>query len=196
MPRKRVSRLFDLKEDEHGRKYMEVYPRRHRALAIGAVEQGDGLQLRGRFALRLDGLLPPQFNTLEQQIERVYEGYVQAPTDIDKVPVPSRRAGAPRDTVLRAARKASRGDAPNRLHADGRSSGGQQFSALYQNPRGISFSPLNIDRAKQTLGCYPMEDVRMIVATDSSAILGIGTKDTGVWRFRSARWHSIRSQEA
>ena len=25
MPRKRVSRLFDLKEDEHGRKYMEVY---------------------------------------------------------------------------------------------------------------------------------------------------------------------------
>ncbi|MBW2211644.1 MAG: hypothetical protein JRG67_11470 [Deltaproteobacteria bacterium] len=25
MPRKRVSRLFDLKEDERGRKYMEVY---------------------------------------------------------------------------------------------------------------------------------------------------------------------------
>ena len=26
----------------------------------------------------------------------------------------------------------------------------QQFSALYQNPRGLSFSPLNIDRAAQT----------------------------------------------
>ena len=55
----------------------------------------------------------------------------------------------------------------------------QQFSALYQNPRGLSFSPLNIDRADQTLECYPMEDVRMIVATDSSAILGIGDQGYG-----------------
>ena len=55
----------------------------------------------------------------------------------------------------------------------------QQFSALYQNPRGLSYSPLNIDRADQTLECYPMEDVRMIVATDSSAILGIGDQGYG-----------------
>ncbi|MFW2387040.1 MAG: NAD-dependent malic enzyme, partial [Polyangiales bacterium] len=55
----------------------------------------------------------------------------------------------------------------------------QHFSALYQNPRGLSYSPLNIDRAAQTLECYPMEDVRMIVATDSSAILGIGDQGYG-----------------
>ncbi len=55
----------------------------------------------------------------------------------------------------------------------------QQFSALYQNPRGLSFSPLNIDRADQTLECFPMDDVRMIVATDSSAILGIGDQGYG-----------------
>ncbi|MCK7579615.1 MAG: hypothetical protein MZV65_30525 [Chromatiales bacterium] len=55
----------------------------------------------------------------------------------------------------------------------------QQFSHLYQNPRGLSFSPLNIDRAARVVCNFPWNDVRMIVATDSSAILGIGDQGYG-----------------
>src|SRR6185436_1382465 len=55
----------------------------------------------------------------------------------------------------------------------------QQFGALYQNPRGLSFSPRNIESAKAVVDNYAMDDVRMIVATDSSAILGIGDQGYG-----------------
>jgi malate dehydrogenase (oxaloacetate-decarboxylating) len=55
----------------------------------------------------------------------------------------------------------------------------QQFNQLYRTPRGLSFSPLNIERAKEVISNYPFEDVRMIVATDSSAILGIGDQGYG-----------------
>jgi malate dehydrogenase (oxaloacetate-decarboxylating) len=55
----------------------------------------------------------------------------------------------------------------------------QRFSALYQHPRGLSFSPENIGRAAAVCANYPLGDVRMIVATDSSAILGIGDQGYG-----------------
>jgi malate dehydrogenase (oxaloacetate-decarboxylating) len=178
MPRKRVSRLFDLKEDEHGRKYMEVYLDGIALLRLVLSNKGTAFSYEERVALRLDGLLPPQFNTLEQQIDRVYEGFVQAPTDIDKYQY--LRAVQERQEILfYALLERHLEEMLPIVYTPTVGAAVQQFSALYQNPRGLSFSPLNIDRAEQTLQCYPMEDVRMIVATDSSAILGIGDQGYG-----------------
>jgi len=178
MPRKRVSRLFDLKEDEHGRKYMEVYLDGIALLRLVLSNKGTAFSYEERVALRLDGLLPPQYNTLEQQIDRVYEGFLQAPTDIDKYQY--LRAVQERQEILFYALLEKHLDEMLPIvYTPTVGAAVQQFSALYQNPRGLSFSPLNIDRAIDTLGCYPMEDVRMIVATDSSAILGIGDQGYG-----------------
>ncbi len=178
MPRKRVSRLFDLKEDDHGRKYMEVYLDGIALLRLVLSNKGTAFSYEERVALRLGGLLPPQYNTLEQQIERVYEGFVQAPTDIDKYQY--LRAVQERQEILFYALLEKHLDEMLPIvYTPTVGAAVQQFSALYQNPRGLSYSPLNIDRADQTLECYPMEDVRMIVATDSSAILGIGDQGYG-----------------
>jgi malate dehydrogenase (oxaloacetate-decarboxylating) len=178
MPRKRVSRLFDLKEDEHGRKYMEVYLDGIALLRLVLSNKGTAFSYEERLALRLEGLLPPQYNTLEQQIDRVYEGFVQAPTDIDKYQY--LRAVQERQEILfYALLEKHLEEMLPIVYTPTVGAAVQQFSALYQNPRGLSFSPLNIDRADQTLECYPMEDVRMIVATDSSAILGIGDQGYG-----------------
>jgi malate dehydrogenase (oxaloacetate-decarboxylating) len=178
MPRKRVSRLFDLKEDEHGRKYMEVYLDGIALLRLVLSNKGTAFSYEERVALRLGGLLPPQYNTLEQQIDRVYEGFVQAPTDIDKYQY--LRAVQERQEILFYALLQKHLDEMLPIvYTPTVGAAVQQFSALYQNPRGLSYSPLNIDRADQTLECYPMEDVRMIVATDSSAILGIGDQGYG-----------------
>ncbi|MGB8222324.1 MAG: NAD-dependent malic enzyme [Polyangiales bacterium] len=178
MPRKRVSRLFDLKEDEHGRKYMEVYMDGITLLRLVLTNKGTAFSYEERVALRLGGLLPPQFNTLEQQIERVYTGFVQAPTDIDKYQY--LRAVQERQEILfYALLEKHLEEMLPIVYTPTVGAAVQQFSALYQNPRGLSFSPLNIDRADQTLECFPMDDVRMIVATDSSAILGIGDQGYG-----------------
>ena len=55
----------------------------------------------------------------------------------------------------------------------------QSFSFFYRSPRGLSLSPANVERADRALGNVPMDDVHMIVATDSSAILGIGDQGYG-----------------
>mgnify|MGYP001811916678 FL=1 len=178
MPRKRVSRLFDLKEDEHGRKYMEVYLDGIALLRLVLSNKGTAFSYEERVALRLGGLLPPQYNTLEQQIDRVYEGFVQAPTDIDKYQY-LRSVQERQEILFYALLEKHLEEMLPIVYTPTFGAAVQQFSALYQNPRGLSFSPLNIDRAEQTLECYPMEDVRMIVATDSSAILGIGDQGYG-----------------
>ncbi|MCZ6805822.1 MAG: NAD-dependent malic enzyme [Deltaproteobacteria bacterium] len=178
MPRKRVSRLFDLKEDEHGRKYMEVYLDGITLLRLVLSNKGTAFSYEERVALRLGGLLPPQFNTLEQQAARVYEGFVQAPTDIDKYQY-LRSLQERQEILFYALLEKHLEEMLPIVYTPTVGAAVQQFSALYQNPRGLSFSPLNIDRADQTLECYPMEDVRMIVATDSSAILGIGDQGYG-----------------
>jgi len=178
MPRKRVSRLFDLKEDEHGRKYMEVYLDGIALLRLVLTNKGTAFSYEERLALRLGGLLPPQYNTLEQQIDRVYEGFVQAPTEIDKYQY-LRSLQERQEILFYALLEKHLEEMLPIVYTPTVGAAVQQFSALYQNPRGLSFSPLNIDRADQTLECYPMEDVRMIVATDSSAILGIGDQGYG-----------------
>ncbi|MGB5810568.1 MAG: NAD-dependent malic enzyme [Polyangiales bacterium] len=178
MPRKRVSRLFDLKQDEHGRKYMEVNLDGIALLRLVLTNKGTAFSHEERVALRLGGLLPPQLNTLAQQIDRVYEGFVQAPTDIDKYQY-LRSLQERQEILYYALLEKHLEEMLPIVYTPTVGAAVQQFSALYQNPRGLSFSPLNIDRADQTLECYPMEDVRMIVATDSSAILGIGDQGYG-----------------
>jgi len=178
MPRKRVSRLFDLKEDERGHQYMEVYLDGIALLRLVLSNKGTAFSYEERVALRLGGLLPPQFNTLEQQADRVYEGFVQAPTDIDKYQY-LRSLQERQEILFYALLEKHLEEMLPIVYTPTVGAAVQQFSALYQHPRGLSFSPLNIDRADETLNCYPMEDVRMIVATDSSAILGIGDQGYG-----------------
>ena len=55
----------------------------------------------------------------------------------------------------------------------------QEFSSLYQSARGLSLSTQNIAFADKAAAACLYDDVRMIVATDSSAILGIGDQGYG-----------------
>jgi malate dehydrogenase (oxaloacetate-decarboxylating) len=52
-------------------------------------------------------------------------------------------------------------------------------STIYQSARGLSLSAENIDRAASVAQNCILDDVRIIVATDSSAILGIGDQGWG-----------------
>jgi malate dehydrogenase (oxaloacetate-decarboxylating) len=55
----------------------------------------------------------------------------------------------------------------------------QQFSTLYTTARGLTLSVDNIDHADRILDDYPWHDIRIMVVTDSSAILGIGDQGMG-----------------
>ena len=55
----------------------------------------------------------------------------------------------------------------------------QEFSRIYRVPRGFSLNTEFLDDVDRALANVPQDDVRIIVATDSSAILGIGDQGYG-----------------
>ncbi len=178
MKREPISPYFDIKTDSEGHEYMEVYLEGIALLRLVLSNKGTAFTEDERVALGLDGLLPPQVNTLDQQVERIYRGFLREPDPIAKYQY-LRSLQERAETLFYALLERHLEEMMPIIYTPTVGQAVQQFSHLYQNPRGISFSPLNIDRADQVVRNYPWNDVRMIVATDSSAILGIGDQGYG-----------------
>ncbi|HRD48949.1 MAG TPA: NAD-dependent malic enzyme [Candidatus Contendobacter sp.] len=178
MKQEPISPYFDIKKDSEGRDYMEVYLEGIALLRLVLSNKGTAFTEDERVALGLDGLLPPQVNTLEQQVERVYRGFLREPDPIAKYQY-LRALQERAETLFYALLEKHLEEMMPIIYTPTVGQAVQQFSHLYQNPRGLSFSPLNIDRAAKVVRNFPWNDVRMIVATDSSAILGIGDQGYG-----------------
>jgi malate dehydrogenase (oxaloacetate-decarboxylating) len=178
MKREPISPYFDIKTDAEGQEYMEVYLEGIALLRLVLSNKGTAFTEDERVALGLDGLLPPQVNTLDQQVERVYRGFLREPDPIAKYQY-LRALQERAETLFYALLERHLEEMMPIIYTPTVGQAVQQFSHLYQNPRGLSFSPLNIDRAGRVVRNFPWNDVRMIVATDSSAILGIGDQGYG-----------------
>ena len=173
-----ISQYFDIKKDPEGREYLETYLDGIALLRLVITNKGTAFTQDERVELHLDGLLPPQVQTLEHQIERVYRGYLREPDPLAKYQY--LRALQERAEILYYALiERHLEEMLPIIYTPTVGQAVQEFSARYQSPRGLSFSPLNIDRATQVVQSYPWNDVRMIVATDSSAILGLGDQGYG-----------------
>jgi malate dehydrogenase (oxaloacetate-decarboxylating) len=176
--KRRLSRLFDIKKHANGSRYMEVSLDGIALLRLVLANKGTAFSHEERIELNVDGLLPPQVHTLEQQVARVYQGFCQEPDPIAQYQY-LRSLQERQEILFYKLLEQHLEEMMPIVYTPTVGEAVKQFSALYQNPRGISLSPLNIDRAVRVLDSYPMDDVRMIVATDSSAILGIGDQGYG-----------------
>lgn len=173
-----LGRYFELLCDERGREVLAVHLEGIALLRLALVNKGTAFSPEERRELKLEGLLPPQVNTLEQQVERAYRGYRAAPTALDRYQY--LRALQERQEILfYALLERHLAEMLPIVYTPTVGEAVRQFSALYQYPRGLSISPLDVGRASELVANYPLEDVRMIVATDSSAILGIGDQGYG-----------------
>jgi len=174
----RTSSYFDIKRGADGKHEMEVYLRGIALLRLTLTNKGTAFTLEERSALGLDGLLPTQVNTMDQQLDRVYRGYLREPSPIMKYQY-LRALQERNETLFYALLARHMEEMLPIVYTPTVGQAVQEFSFLYQTARGISLSPQNIDVAERALSGYPWEDVRMIVATDSSAILGIGDQGYG-----------------
>ncbi|MCP3867667.1 MAG: NAD-dependent malic enzyme [Gammaproteobacteria bacterium] len=173
-----ISQYFDIKEESPGREYMEVYLEGIALIRLVLTNKGTGFTHEERVALGLDGLLPPQVNTLEQQVERVYMGYQREPSPLAKYQY-LRSLQERAEVLFYALLSKHLEEMLPIVYTPTVGDAVKEYSSRYQTPRGLSFSVLNIDRADQVVSNYPWNDVRMIVATDSSAILGLGDQGYG-----------------
>lgn len=173
-----LSPFFDLKRDQNNQKHLEVYCRGSQLLRQPALNKGTAFTEKERIELGFEGLLPPRIVTLKDQVTRLYTGFLEQASDLDKYQF--LRAVQERNEVLFYALLAKHIEAVMPIiYTPTVGKAVQQYSALYRSPRGLTFTEENIQRADDIVNNYPWNDVRMIVATDSSAILGIGDQGHG-----------------
>lgn len=174
----KLSDYFEYKTDADGKRYVAVSIRGLLLLRLPATNKGTAFTLQERMELGLDGLLPSRITTLEDQIDRLYFSYQKQSNDISKYQF--LRAIQDRSEVLfYALLERHLEEMVPIVYTPTIGLAVQQFSSLYRTSRGLTLSANNIDRAETILQNYHLNDVRMIVVTDASAILGIGDQGMG-----------------
>jgi malate dehydrogenase (oxaloacetate-decarboxylating) len=147
-------------------------------LRMPLLNKGTSFSEGERVALGLDGLLPPHVGTLGEQIERTYAAFRREPTPLAKYS--NLRSLQERNEVLfYALLEQHLAEMLPIIYTPTVGDAVKNASAIYQNARGLSLSPANIGRAVRAAENCILDDVRIIVATDSSAILGIGDQGWG-----------------
>jgi malate dehydrogenase (oxaloacetate-decarboxylating) len=174
----RLSRYFELVRDPDGRERLRVGVDGAALLRFALLNKGTAFPEGERVALGLEGLLPPRVATLDGQIERTYAAFLQEPTALAKYTY-LRGLQERNEILFYALLERHLAEMLPIIYTPTVGEAVANASQIYRWARGLSLSPLNIDRAREATQSCPLDDVRIIVATDSSAILGIGDQGWG-----------------
>lgn len=174
----RVSRYYDVKRDQHGKRHLEVDVAGFSLLHLPLLNKSTAFTPEERQFLEIDGLLPPHVSSLEEQIERSYHQYSACPNPLEKH-IFLRNLQDRNEVLFYALFENHLSEMLPILYTPTVGEAVKNFSTIYRYPRGVTLSGQNIERAEAVFHNVPLEDVRMIVATDSSAILGIGDQGFG-----------------
>ncbi|MCS0670070.1 NAD-dependent malic enzyme [Cytobacillus firmus] len=144
------------------------------------LNKGTAFTKEEREELGLDGLLPPQVLTLDEQAKRVYEQYSMRTTDLFKNGLLYDLYN--RNVVLfYRLLKDHLAEMLPIIYTPTVGEAIQTYSHIYRRPGGLYLSiddPAGIETAFQNLG-QPKNGIDLIVVTDSESILGIGDQGVG-----------------
>ena len=169
----KLSKYFETTRDDDGVFRMHVTLDGYALLRLAPTNKGTAFTLEERRALHLDGLLPPHVSTMDEQISRTYAGFIKQPNDLAKYTY-LRAMQERNETLFYALLERHLPEMLPIIYTPTVGEAVRNYHNIYQSARGLSLSPLNVENAHQVLHNCHYDDVRMIVATDSSAILGIG----------------------
>ncbi|MGL5037180.1 MAG: NAD-dependent malic enzyme, partial [Aeromonas sp.] len=142
------------------------------------LNKGTAFTEQERADFDLDGLLPPQVQTFEAQLERVYESFESAQSDIEKYQ--NLRALQDRnETLFYALLSRHVEQLTPYIYTPTVGKACQEFSHRFQKTRGLYITPNNVDDMGSLTRHFDAKSVRIIVVTDSQGILGIGDQGVG-----------------
>ena len=142
------------------------------------LNKGTAFTEEERIHLGLQGLLPPQVETLDEQVARAYEAYRRKDNDLE------------RHIYLRALQDTNEilfyrllldhiEEMTPIVYTPVVAQACQQFSHIYRRPRGLIISYPLRDSVPALLRNRPNKEVDVIVVTDGERILGIGDQGVG-----------------
>ncbi len=174
----RVSRYYDVLRDEEDHRYLEVNLTGFALMRLPLLNKSTAFTREERRLLGLDGLIPPHVSTVEEQKERTYRRYQLQSSDLEKH-IFLRNLQDRNEVLFFALFEDHLEEMLPILYTPTVGEAVRVFSHIYRFPRGLAVSTDNIDEVDGALANVPLDDVRMIVATDSSAILGLGDQGFG-----------------
>jgi len=130
-----------------------------------------------RIALRIDGLLPPVVNTIEEQEVRIMENYHKQSSDIDKYVL----LMALLDYNLILFNHVLVNHLEEMMPIIYTPTVGKaclEYSHILRRPQGVFLAAHEKGRYAELLRQWPESDVRVIVVTDGERILGLGDLGT------------------
>src|ERR1700739_1202918 len=153
-------------------------PRGTDLLDTPTLNKGTAFTQEERAELGLQGLLPPQVETLDEQAVRAYEAFQRKDDNLE------------RHIYLRALQDTNEvlfyrlivdhiEEMTPLVYTPTVAVAIEQFSHIYRRPRGLFISYPLRDSIPQLLRNRPNKDVDVIVVTDGERILGIGDQGAG-----------------
>ena len=124
------------------------------------------------------GLLPPNVETLEEQVARSYEAYQTKTTDMGRH-IFLRNLQDTNETLFYRLLSDHMVEMMPIIYTPVVGAACQQFSEIYRRARGLFIAYPERDRIDEMLDNAIVQDVRVIVVTDGERILGLGDQGTG-----------------
>lgn len=142
------------------------------------LNKGTAFSEEERAAFHLDGLVPPRLQTFEDQLARVYKGYLNVEDDIQKY-IFLRSLQDRNETLFYALIAQHVDEMAPIIYTPTVGKACQEYSHRYQKPRGLYITPENVESMGEMVHHFPSQDIKIIVVTDSQGILGIGDQGVG-----------------
>ncbi|MGD0717959.1 MAG: NAD-dependent malic enzyme [Thermoplasmata archaeon] len=142
------------------------------------LNKGTAFTDQERLALGLHGLLPPQIETLDQQVVRAYEAFRRKTDDLERH-IYLRALQDNNEVLFYRLLLDHMEEMMPVVYTPVVALGCQEFSHIYRRPRGL-FVPYPLrDSIRTLLQHRPNPEVDVIVVTDGERILGIGDQGVG-----------------
>lgn len=165
-------------DPDSGEVYWEVEKRGEDLLEDPFLNKGTSFTAEERRELGLDGLLPPGIATEEEQSARVYENFRRGPDEVQRYLFLAGLQDRNETLFYRLLLDHIEEMLPI-VYTPTVGKVCELYSHLYRRPRGIYVSTRDRGRVREVLRAAVTGDVRVIVATDNEAILGLGDLGAG-----------------
>lgn len=147
-------------------------------LEMSLLNKGTGFTEKERHDLKLYGLVPPAFETIEEQEVRISAQYSQLKEDLEKHIFLRNLQDTNETLFYHFVHKNLREMLPI-IYTPTVGEACQHFSNIYRASRGIFISYPNRDRIDEMLSNVTKRNVKVIVVTDGERILGLGDQGIG-----------------
>ena len=165
-------------KDERGNEFRPVALSGHDLMNDSILNKGTAFTHKEREEFHLTGLIPPAVKTFEEQLIRVYHGYQEVSTDIQKY-IFLRSLQDRNETLFYALLANHIEEMMPIIYTPTVGKACQEFSHHYRTARGLFITPRTVDAMGSMVNHFPSQNIRTIVVTDSQGILGIGDQGVG-----------------